>query len=268
MRQLSSPVVFGSLPVGVMVPQPWRTLLFCANPASGKHHPGWRQPRDHYLLDFFHMPVIEPYAISEPLSCAGKVNLNCEIVPFTYIRRDTALRGAFRATKITAVSPQNTRRLDIDADETLKGFRMRFTEKGGCFKTASELCEMPLVPAGVTLDQVRDGDPDKWWWKGFAATGDNLRENPYGHLYSRVTARSNTFTVHYRVQVLGHNAAAHPDVWIEGSDPVLSEARGSTMLERCIDPEDSRIGDFANDPKATLDDRYKFRILRVQRFGQ
>ena len=33
-----------------------------------------------------------------------------------------------------------------------------------------------------------------------------MREDPYGHLYSRVTARSDTFTVHYRVQVLSHYA--------------------------------------------------------------
>lgn len=268
-RQLPSPVVFGSLPVGVnpKAPKPWRTLLFCANPASGKNHPGWQQPRDHYLLDLFHMPVIEPYAISEPLSVAGRVNLNCQIVPFTYIRRDTALRGAFRATKIAAVSKSGTNRLGIDADETLKGFRGRFADKGGCFKTASELCEMYLVPDGAKLADMKDGDPDRWWWNGFKGTGDNLRESPYGHLYPRVTARSNTFTVHYRVQTLAHNAAAHPDVWIDGSDAVLGEARGSTLIERHIDPDDARLRDFATDRKATLDDAYKFRVIRVQRFG-
>ena len=270
MRQIPSPVVFGSLAFGVnpKAPKPWRTPLFCANPASGKNHPGWQQPRDHYLLDFFHMPVIEPYAISEPLSAAGRVNLNSQIVPFTYIQRDTALRGAFRATKITAARGSNTSRLTIDADETLKGFQRRFAEKGGCFKTASELCEMFLVPEGAKLAEMKDGDPEKWWWKNYAGTGDNLRENPYGHLYPRVTARSNTFTVHYRVQALGHAAVTHPDVWIEGSDAILGEARGSSLVERYIDPEDSRIGDCATDPKATLDDRYKFRVLRVQRFGR
>ena len=70
------------------------------------------------------------------------------------------------------------------------------------------------------------------------------------------------------MQALGHAAVTHPDVWIEGSDAILGEARGSSLLERYIDPEDSRIGDCATDPKATLDDRYKFRILRVQRFGR
>jgi hypothetical protein len=45
------------------------------------------------------MPVVEPYSISVPLATSGKVNLNCQIAPFTYIRRDTALRGAFAERK-------------------------------------------------------------------------------------------------------------------------------------------------------------------------
>ncbi len=275
-REIPSPVIFGSLPVGVRpnAPQPWRTPLFCANPASGKNHPGWQQPRDHYLLDLFQMPIVEPYAISEPLSSTGKVNLNCQIVPFTYIQRDTALRGAFRATKVTAIpnktadNPMPPQRLDINADETLKGFQRRFADKGGCFKTASELCEMFLVPSSTTLDQMRDGDPSSWWWTAYASTGDNLRENPYGHLYNRVTARSNSFTVHYRVQVLGHNANARPNTWVDGVEQVLAEARGSTLVERSIDPENPRLKDFATDRSATLDDAWKFRTVRVQRFGR
>jgi len=254
--------------VNPRAPKPWQTLLFCANPAAGKYHPGWQQPRDHYLLDLFEMPVVEPYAISEPLATAGKVNLNCQIVPFTYIRRDTALRGALRGTKVGVVNSGTTSRLTIDADETLKGFDQRFADRGGCFKTASELCEMFLVPAGAQLTGMKDGNPDTWWWKNYRSTGDNLRENPYGHLYSRVTSRSNTFTVHYRVQVLGHNAAGHPDVWIDGTDPILSEARGSAMIERYIDADDTRLRDFATDRSATIDDCYKFRVLRMQRFGR
>ena len=72
-------------------------------------------------------------------------------------------------------------------------------------------------------------------------------------------------TVHYRVQVLTHNAAAHPNVWNEGSDSIASEARGSALLERYVDPDDPRLRDFATDRNATLDDCYKFRVIRVQR---
>jgi len=68
--------------------------------------------------------------------------------------------------------------------------------------------------------------------------------------------------------VLGHNAAGHPDVWIDDTDPILSEARGSAMIERYIDADDTRLRDFATDRSATIDDCYKFRVLRMQRFGR
>jgi hypothetical protein len=108
---------------------------------------------------------------------------------------------------------------------------------------------------------------DKWWWKSYRGTGDNLREGPYGQLYSRVTARSDTFTVHYRVQSSPATPAAHPNVWNEGSDSIVSDVRGSALLERCVDPDDPRLRDFATDRNATLDDCYKFRVIRTQRFG-
>jgi uncharacterized protein (TIGR02600 family) len=55
------------------------------------------------------MPVVEPYAISEPFSTAGKVNLNYEIVPFgwmndkAYIHRSTALHAVLKSTRILAI---------------------------------------------------------------------------------------------------------------------------------------------------------------------
>ncbi len=35
---------------------------------------------------------------------------------------------------------------------------------------------------------------------GNTVTGDNLREKPYADLYPRLTTKSNTYTVHFRVQ--------------------------------------------------------------------
>ena len=104
-RQVCSPVMFGSLPTGALStpPQPWQTLLFCPNPAAGKLHPGLKTIHDHVFLDFFTMPVVEPYAISEPCSTAGKVNLNYQIAPFTYITRSTALRGVMKSTRVMAI---------------------------------------------------------------------------------------------------------------------------------------------------------------------
>jgi len=82
-RILPSPGMFGSLPASVKGFNPssgegsWETLLL--RPPPG--HPGTSAPHDHNYLDLFWMPVVEPYAISEPFSTAGKVNMNYQIFP-------------------------------------------------------------------------------------------------------------------------------------------------------------------------------------------
>ena len=286
-RQVHSPVIFGSLPVGsAMNPvQPWRTLLFCPNPAAGADHPGFAKkstnepadhaPADHAFLDFFTMPIVEPYAISEPFSTAGKINLNYQLAPFTYIRRATALHGVLKSMRITAIpSPAGlpkhyttSLRKPVDVSETLKAFDERFDDptKGGMFRAASEICDMQLVPKGTTLAAVRNG-----WWKDYALTGDNAREVPYGQIHSRVTTKSNSFTVHMRVQALKKRKSSSPAdqaVWNEDSDTIASEYRGSAAIERYVDTGDTTLPDFATNADATLDRFYKFRIIGARRFS-
>jgi len=278
-RQVSSAVMFGSLPSGVVGRKPWQTLLFCKNPAAGSQHPGFSLPRDHLLLDLFTMPIVEPYAISEPFSTAGKVNLNYQIAPFTYITRSTALRGVMKSTMLTAIPTSSTNyksgagatlfRKEIDMDETLLGFEQRFkTDSGntysaekGMFRSASEICDMYLVPKGAKLANMSN------WWNDYRYTGDNARENPYGHIYPRVTTKSNVFTVHMRVQVLRKRTTTDSAKWEEGTDAVLSEHRGSTVIERYIDPGDPNLPDFAAKPAVSMDDYYKFRIVSTKKFA-
>lgn len=275
-RQVCSPVMFGSLPVGA----PWQTLLFCPNPPGGRSHPGFQGMRDHTLLDFFTMPVIEPYAISEPFSTAGKVNLNYQIAPFTYITRSTALRGVLKSTRVMAIPNSATNyksgagatvfRREIDRDETIAGFEERFatvstgpfTGEKGMFRSASEICDMYLVPKGATLSAVKGN-----WWQNYAFTGDNAREFPYSHIYQRVTTKSNTYTVHMRVQVLNKRTTTDQATWVEGQDQVTSEYRGSSTIERYIDPGDTGLKDFAKDSKLSMDDYYKFRIVSTKKFA-
>ena len=281
-RQVCSPIMFGSLPSGALStpPQPWQTLLFCPNPAAGKTHPGFATIRDHVFLDFFTMPVVEPYAISEPCSTAGRVNLNYQIAPFTYITRSTALRGVMKSTRVTAIPSSAATyksgagstmfRLAINRDETIKGFEKRFitaSPKGnynggtGAFRAASEICDMYLVPQNATFAAI------PLYWQGYAFTGDNAREFPYSHIYQRITTKSNVFTVHLCVQVLKKRGATDPTQWVEGEDAVLSEYRGSSILERYIDPADPTLPDFATNPSATLDGYYKFRVLNTRKFA-
>ena len=331
-RQIPSPVMFGSL----LAPQysdwsrnGWKTLVFCPNPAGIiPVHPGLQNPPDHLWLDLFNMPVVEPYAISEPFSTDGKVNLNYQMMPFGYIKRSTALRAALQSLRVTAIpsnfklnndlkykmrigtqtvmvngkpqtrdidNPENLRYL-VDRDETLKAFDAFFNEfKGnpskGFFKSATQICERYLYPkgkvyGGSTITFQQGEAPIRTWWGNNSITGDNVREKPYSDLYPRVTTKSNTYTVHYRVQTLRQRpytgnpggAAAYYRTWDEGRDQVLSEYRGHTTIERYLDPEDPRFQPNYTPPssgappkidvqKESLEPAYRFRVIYNKRFS-
>jgi len=266
MRQICSPVALGTLPTGVKAGTPWQTLLFCPNPLAGSGHKGFASPPDHLFLDLFWMPAAEPYPMSEPLATAGKINLNYQIAPFTYITRKTGLHAVLKATKITAIQKQYAdnyksmygmcnanahTRFDINVPETLAGFDARFSANSP-FRSASEICEMFLVPkqsspATTGLPTTLAAMPA--WWSGRTAstdpalTGDNSREAPYNQIYPRVTTRSNTFQVHYKVQSLeqkpGATASAGSTDWFF----VQGEFQGSAVIERYLDAADSRLTD-------------------------
>jgi hypothetical protein len=136
---------------------------------------------------------------------------------------------------------------------------------------------VPQVTPPVTLAQMSS------WWASYALTGDNQREKPYADLYSRLTTKSNTFTVHMRVQALrqvasGRSGSSAWANWNEGKDVITSEYRGSQTVERYVDPNDPRIPDFtsgANDSatgvpsnQEALDAYYKFRVLHTDPFSQ
>ena len=306
-RQMPSAVMFGSLPSGARStpPAPWQTLLFCPNPASrygpaAKAHPGEAEPKDHLLLDLFHMPVVEPYAISEPFSTAGKVNLNHQIIPFTGIERKTALYGVLDAVKITAINdaregnffykkyrPSATKRnyrYPIQIPETLRYIDEHLQRKGA-FRSASEICEIPLVPDPAQLS----ADPYPWsesvsslpdttratvddflqrFWAFHRFTGDNLRENPYSRLLPRLTTRSNTYRVHLWVQTLQKVPSAPAQKWTEGKDRVTGEYRGSYLLERYLDPSEPGIPDAATDTHAgNLNRFYRYRVISTTQFN-
>ena len=379
-RQIPSPVVFGSLPVGFgnmgstatpspnMVTNGWLTLQFSPNPNSpstsylstrnalaGYNEGGSPITNpvlpDHLLLDYFWMPVVAPYPISDPFSTAGKVNMNCNIAPFSYITRDAALRGVLKSVMITAIPegalsmyktstkyyfnagsfgsstyPTNILgsyntiasnsgnfyfHYPIHATETLRQFTNRFGQ-GDLFHSPSEICSIWLYPAkqptaalpynntNYVTNWVADNSTIKSWWydnpgtyrKGL--TGDNLRERPYNYLYPRLTTKSNTYQVHYRVQTLKQTPTAHPSgysTWIDPSvtggatDKILSELRGSAIVERYIDPADPKIPDFAGkvasvgragnassvkaviaDPVYIMDTYYRFRVINAKQF--
>jgi hypothetical protein len=290
-RQVPSAVVFGSLPRGR--DKHWETLCFSPNPA-GINHPGNVAPKDSLLLDLFQMPVVEPYTISESFSTDGKVNMNYAIAPYNWIQRSTGMRAALQSVRVTAIPATdfnvyknaNTRnyRLLVDADETLKAFDDLFTSKGELFRSATQICERFLYPKYDETGKAAnlnfapgEANIKNFWYgdaktknNGHTLTGDNLREQPYGALYPRLTTKSNTYTVHMRVQTLRKKPGSKHEVWDEVSDQVTSEYRGSSTVERYIDPHDPRFDDkhpdYIDVDKQSLEPAYRFRVVNSKRF--
>jgi len=292
-RQAPSPLMFGSIPTGVQRNQPWQTLLFHPTPEDTTH-PGNASPKDHLIADLFWMPVVEPYAISQPFSTAGKINLNYQILPFTYIKRQTGLNAVMKATKFLAIPTSDAgtykpsardhgsqiapnmpdRRQTIDIPTTLQACDTKFSNSD-IYKSATEICELNLIPPGQSQSSMAS------FWNSNKLTGDNLREKPYVDLYPRLTTKSNTYTVHVYVQALQQSSAhAAAGVFVDPNGPtagqtdaILGEYRGSTTLERYIDPNDPSLPDFARltvqDPSNSalnIDQYYKFRITGTRRF--
>jgi len=293
-----SPVIFGSLPAGInpaapATSVPWRTLLFCPYPAANSNatpyttHPGAASPPDYLLLDNFWMPVIEPYAISSCLATRGKINLNDQVAPFTYLHRSTALRALLDDLRIPAISSQYARVYKIagtgvansiwnpvDEDATVEQIENRFANGStDAYLGEGEICSVPLVPGlspslyvknDVAATQAKLAafwNPSNLSDVSGALTGDNLRELPYAQLYSRLTTRSNSYTVHVWVQVL----RKQPDdpsqnIWNEDTDLVLGDWRGEYEIERYLDPAASAPA--AGSPLGP----YDFRIVSRRRF--
>lgn len=365
-RMVPSPGVFGSLPTGVKAGDPWKTLLFRPHTrregATAFAHPGgpsWTggvDPADHYIMDLFWMPVVEPYAISEPFSTAGKINLNYQMLPFqNHIRRATGIHAVLKGEILSAVPLReasnyknrpslkahsvlqgegdydyygmwrdygldNTndqeytskqpfkfwhRNINIEkrvagassaVNGTIKQFEDRFNHVGGAgvaqaafglFRTASQICEVHLIPEKITgtnpnttgadiggATPYRVTDMDLFWsLSGTGSnsrmmTGDNTRERPYANIYGKITTQSNTFRVFVKAQVIKKARSVDPSSFDPDKDSITGEFRGSALIERRIDPLDPRIPDYASNPSANpLDDFYRFRVLEMKRFN-
>ncbi|MBL9114417.1 MAG: Verru_Chthon cassette protein A [Verrucomicrobiaceae bacterium] len=333
LRQMGSAVGFGSLPSGIFgagpdfsdpsMPRQWQTLLFCPHPparttnypaepvydltnAAQRDHFGFASPRDHLWAEFFFMPAVEPAGFCDNWATEGKVNMNYQIMPFSWIKRRSAMHGALEGVRITAIPTASAvadnsthyKHFDpatgqgsswdfqyaVNAEPTLQQFERKFANNQ-VFITASEICDILLVPKSLGGDRTY-GDsrplpttPDGVieWWEGsqenpsdaFEATGDNTREAPYAQLYPRLCTRSNVFKVHYRVQALQKVSSTSPSGWDETRDRIAGEYRGEAVIERYLDPDRTGIIDFATNQNTdkTLDDYYDYRVLGRKQFA-
>lgn len=181
-RQVTSAVQLGTLPSRAASDTPWRTLLF--RPDLGPTpHPGANSPADSALLDLFWMPVVDPYPISRPLSTAGKVNMNSQIAPFTYVVRTTALLGALKSVKLMAIPASHSQYYkwsgytadlskgrppisylyEVDCPQTLRFFTERFASanpNATVFKSPTEICAIPLAPKHNAKSVIGTGHPE------------------------------------------------------------------------------------------------------------
>lgn len=214
--------------------------------------------------------------------------MNCQILPFTYIKRETGIYATLKAEKMAVIptiqaprykggqwtygNPASfNSRLDINVEETLNQFQAKFSS-GEIFKSASEICDIHIVPVGSTVSQMQGN-----FWTANALTGENLREKIYTTLYPRLTTKSNTYTVHFQVQALKKLPASSGiavDTWTEGRDVVLGEYRGSTSIERFIDANNKDIPNYAANPAnignsstPTLDRFYRWRVIENRQFA-
>ena len=306
-RQFPSAVMFGSLPTGVKANKPWQTLLFRPDRESGSNgHPGAQSsagPADHLMLDLFHLPVIEPYAISEPFSTAGKVNMNYVIAPFgyakgaagnvgtmskrrSYIRRDTAVRGVLKSTFRMAVpnsepdaghseDPLGTNRtkinrFPIDLDKTIEAMEARLNDQ------SKDLASRPMTlfrsaSEICDIDLVPNGlsvngSWASFWEDSYAMTGDNMRERPYAHIFPRLTTKSNVFTVHMRCQAIKKAPGSAVNAFDPVKDQIVGEYRGASIVERFIDPNDPNLKDYDH-AKSKVDDHYRYRVVATKQFA-
>lgn len=298
-RQVPSAIAFGSLPVGVKRTasssgpeeiRPWETLLFspvsqAAMVADGDGnfgHPGSEPPPDFLLLDLFNMPVVEPYAVSEPFSTAGKINLNQRLIPFSHITRETGLHAALKNLEFTAIphvqvpgstntNPAQSYRSGaavvtntiqrVDVERTLEEIARVLDPNGntgaGAFRSATEICRIPLIPQGLGAQTIQQ------FWQNRQLTGDNTRETPYHYLYPLLTTQSNTYQIHYRVQTL---QALRTKANFNPAEDFLvtGEQRGSYVLERYLDANDPQFAGGMTD-RTPLGPFYQFRVLRHNR---
>lgn len=289
-QKIPSAIMYGSINSAAYTGAPWTTYLFRPDITPGGHlgsaghsltsNAAAGAPPDHTILDWFWMPVVQPYAISEKYSTAGKINMNYRIAPFTYITRATGLHAVLKSERMLAIpttagqtykvySRDNLRgpnigwRHRIDAEKTLEQFEYKFNQ-GEVFRLASEICEQFLVPEGESPGAMPTSFRNDMiaFWDDHRLTGDNTLERPYANLYPRLTTRSNVFRVHLIAQTLIKPANSNPATFGPGDGTVTGEYRGEALMERAIDPNDDDVPQ-----EGDLNPYYAYRILYQRRFA-
>ena len=302
-RVVASSGQLGSIATGIQMGIPWRTLLFRpdAEHFGSRNYPRIGDVPDHVMMDFFWMPVVEPFPISQPFATMGKVNLNYRIVPFDYIKRATAMHAVLKDQRMMAIKNDqgdkylkqggDNYRYPIDIPTTLLQFEDRFS-RGEVFRSATEICEIYMIPrtSGAPNDRNTLGTPKRAeiggkgydyptmrdFWKEHSLTADNVKERTYTNIYPRVTTKSNVFKTHMIVESIQKVRSVAHDVFDPERDQITGRWRGSAVIERNIDPAKIEPGpgsvpDYFQDPKfnvlPSMEAFYAYRVLDIKEFN-
>ena len=141
---------------------------------------------------------------------------------------------------------------------------------GDVFRSASEICEMYLVPEG----KVWEGREDmKSFWNRHRLTGDNVKERPYTNMYPRLTVTVQHFQGAFVCSVSDQGPRARRPMCgkldamsspVNTAAPQLSNAR-SVQTTPTSPTTPSRFQRQAELPP--LDQYYTYRIVNVKRFA-
>ena len=185
-------------------------------------------------------------------------------------------------------------RRSIDLDNTLKQIADRL-DRNKPFVSASEICDVPLIPqdvppvaglpkpmkphvgagfsANTSLSQFDSLLSS--FWEAHRLTGDNALEKPYASLYPRLTTRSNSYTVHVRVQTLAQNTRNSTFILKASQSQPTGEFRGAFLIERYLDANSASFVDNTGapvTPPANGDTMglalgpYRFRVVSSKQF--
>jgi hypothetical protein len=183
-------------------------------------------------------------------------------------------------------------RRNIDLDNTLKQITDRM-DKNKPFVSASEICDISLVPMDVPSSSGPVSIPGHVsagfspttplsqfdsllgnFWGQHRMTGDNSLEKPYSYIYPRVTTRSNTYTVHVRVQTLPQSTRNNTFILKAAQNQPTGEFRGSFVIERYLDANSAGFVDSTGKavPNPGADTTglalgpYRFRVVSSRQF--
>jgi hypothetical protein len=165
-------------------------------------------------------------------------------------------------------------RFPIDLDKTIDEMELWLNDQSAdvasrstfLFRSPSEICDIDLYPKGGS-GMPPAPSVTNWssFWTSNAATGDNMRERPYAHIYPRLTTKSNVFTLHMRCQAIKKSPTSDPKEFDPKRDQVVGEYRGSSVIERFIDPNDKALATY-NATTERADPYYRFRVISSKQF--